>query len=74
MTELRISGWRPGMRKLSLTSLLRERLGLSLRDAKAAVDLVLEGREAHLHVPDEADCERLIAEIADLGAIAELKS
>ena len=73
MTTVRLTGWQPGMQKISLTRLLESRLALSRSVAKGAVDDVLEGHEASLPVPDGVNADSLVTEIRELGAICEIR-
>lgn len=72
MTAIKLTGWHPGLRKISLTKLLQGELGISVATAKAAVDDLLDGREVLLQVPDQADTHRLVTEIRELGATCQL--
>ena len=71
MTILRLTGWRPGLRKVSLTKLLQEKANMSVSDAKHAVDVVLEGGEVRVEVPSGTDATALLASIRALGAECE---
>ena len=39
---VRVTGWRPGLRKVSLDRLLHERFGMSMHQAKSTVDRILD--------------------------------
>ena len=68
MTKVRRTGWREGMRKISLTKFLQAELGLSLAASKQVVDDVLEGRLVLLDIPLEKDANALAHAIRELGA------
>jgi hypothetical protein len=72
MIEFRveITGWREGLRKVSLTTLLHEHAGLSLVEAKACTGRVLDGRLVALSVPSQEAADNLAARLRELGAIA----
>ncbi len=43
MTRVTIAGWKEGLNKVQLNHLLRRHAGYGLREAKRAVDQLLEG-------------------------------
>ena len=68
MITVRVTGWRPGMRKISLTKLIQESAGTELGLAKDMVDGLLDGRPFALRFEDE-DRARFFADRAEeLGA------
>jgi hypothetical protein len=71
--RLKITDWREGMRKIPLTKLLQAKLDLPLRNAKAIVDGVLDGKQQIVDIPEGVDPERLLEEVRNLGADAELE-
>ena len=73
MSAIRISGWQPGMRKISVTKFLQEEVGLGVREAKAMVDVVLEGREVEIDLAPGDDADAVTASIRELGAICEVR-
>jgi len=68
MRNVRLTGWREGMRKISLTKFLQAELGLSLAASKQVVDDVLEGRQVLLDIPLAQDANELAQAIRKLGA------
>lgn len=74
MISVQISGWRPGFLKVSHTQLLQSRVSLSLSEAKSATDRVLVGDPVVVNVPSMAAAERLVSELAQLGAVAVISS
>lgn len=48
MATVRITGWRFGLRKVSMAQALQLQAQLSLSDAKGVTDAVLEGRTIEL--------------------------
>ena len=70
MPIVTVSGWVPGLRKISLTKLLQLSGGKDLGEAKAMVDALLEGRPFEINFHDE-DAARTFADQArTLGAQA----
>lgn len=67
MSKVRLSGWRPGLEKVDLNGLLRERAGLSLSSAKSAVDEILEGLPVDLNFPTREAAEAFGSEARRLG-------
>ena len=68
--RVRITGWRPGLEKISMTQALREHLGLGMAEAKGCTDRVLDGKELVLHAPDRETAVALAAALEQLGANA----
>ena len=72
MAKVVFKGWRVGMRKIPFTMLLRQRAGLSLKQARDIKTKVLDNEEVVIFV-DNIEIARTIAVEADkLGVIAEL--
>lgn len=72
MTTIRLTGWSPGMKKISLTKLIQSQAELSVSAAKHAVDQVLEGHAVSLQLPDHIDAQAMAAEMTELGAKCEI--
>ena len=66
MSQALIWVWRPGFQKVAMNHLFRAKAGLRLREAKAAVDDILEERPVVCQVRD-AETFRLAAQ--QLGAV-----
>jgi len=73
MAVLVFSGWRPGLRKISLTNLLHSRATIPLAAAKQHVDDILDGQEVRISLAD-LDTAAGIARAANaLGAVVALE-
>lgn len=72
MSFIRISGWRPGFQKVSHTQLLQRALQMSLAEAKATTDRVLSCEPVELRLPSREDGSRLVQQLRELGALAEV--
>jgi ribosomal protein L7/L12 len=73
MRKLKIVGWREGLLKVSMVNVLREHLSLTLRDAKATVDAVVDGETVSFTLDDGIDAGALREELERIGAIVELE-
>jgi hypothetical protein len=71
--RLRITGWREGLRKISLAKLLQKETALSLRSARAVVHGVMDDIEQLVEIPDGVDASALLEAVRGLGAEAELE-
>jgi ribosomal protein L7/L12 len=69
---LRITGWKPGLRKVSMTKVLRRSAGLDLAAAKRLTDRVLDGEVVELRFRDGDAARKCAVELEALGAIAEV--
>jgi len=72
-----ISGWRDGIKKISCTHLLRDRLGIGLAAAKAYTDQVLDGErvtvaleplDAAIQLADDLNALGMVARVLDHAA------
>lgn len=68
MPIVRVSGWEPGMRKISLTKLVQEGSGQSLAQAKAMVDQLLEGQPFEVGFDNEGAARSFADHATKLGA------
>jgi ribosomal protein L7/L12 len=68
MSKVVLTGWKAGLKKVSLTTLLREQAALSLADAKHRVDALLTGDEVILEIAGLDKAEELLDAAKALGA------
>ena len=71
MAIVEITGWRPGLLKVSCTQTLRAVAGLGLAEAKAITDGVLRNEPQRVQVPD-TEAHQLAFSLRELGATAEV--
>lgn len=72
MKRVLITGWVPGFNKIETNKLLRSHLGYNLREAKDAVDAILEGTLVEFDLPDDQAVE-VCAELQKLNAICRIE-
>ncbi|WP_143029287.1 hypothetical protein [Rhodoferax sp. OV413] len=73
MTQtVEIAGWTVGMQKVSCTELLRESLGIGLRDAKQLTDAILVGAKPKVSVNSAVAAAELVRKLGTIGVIASL--
>ena len=72
MYRIVFTDWKDDLKKVSLTRLLKEVAGLSLGEAKKAVDALLSGEEFFIETPSEAITKKLKSEAIKLGAICKM--
>lgn len=72
MHTVEVLRWEPGFMKISHTELLRDTCGLTLVEAKAATDALLEGSVVSVHVATAAEAELLVKRLAKVGAIGRV--
>jgi hypothetical protein len=65
---IELVGWRPGLKKISLTRLLQRDCGFSLRIAKAAVDSLLEGQRVKVTLLPSVAPELFLEQASKVGA------
>jgi hypothetical protein len=73
MGRVRITGWRAGLKKVSMTKAIRLHGGLNLALAKNCTDSVLDGKTVVVDVPTLNDAHVLVDELIALGAVAEVE-
>jgi ribosomal protein L7/L12 len=67
--ELVITGWRPGVKTISLMDALRKYGGMGLKQAKQEVDGLLAGKHIHLSGLDGEVIVKARAELEALGCV-----
>lgn len=73
MPEVVITGWRPGLLKVSMATTIRDHTELDLAESKRVTDRVLDGESVVLASLSAAAAESLAAELVMLGAIAVVR-
>ena len=73
MTKIRLTGWKIGMQKISMTKILQNRIGLPLPTAKRLVDDLLEGRSPSIDLPLGCDAHDLVVVMRGLGAVCDIE-
>ena len=67
--QLVITGWKPGIKRISLLDLVRQHNHWGLKAGKEAVDGLLDGKEIVIECKDEAQYFAVRQEVERLGAI-----
>ena len=73
MKKIIFTGSNVGFKKVSFNRLLRSELGLSLSDAKNAVDSILDEKEVVIEVESQQLAEKILYEASELNAIVKLE-
>ncbi len=68
MHTVKVSGWVPGLKKISLTKLLQLSTCKDLAEAKGMVDALLEGGSFELHFVDKEAARAFVNQAKILGA------
>ncbi len=71
VAAVKIMGWSEGARKVSAVTVLKETTQLGLIGAKAAIDAVLEGREAEVIPRKGVEARELCAKLEEVGFTAK---
>ncbi len=71
MKTIAMTGWQEGMRKVSLTKLQVELLGLSLKESKKNVDTLLEGETIKIETNSSATAEEFVREAKKIGVLCK---
>ncbi len=69
-----ITGWREGLRKISMTQSLQAHAGLGVAAAKVVTDRVLDGQTVAVTLLDAATAAALARELDALGATCHVES
>lgn len=67
-----ITGWEAGFLKVSHSKLLQETAAMSLSEAKAATDSVLEGTPVSISTATEVEAQDLVMRLHQLKAVAHV--
>jgi hypothetical protein len=67
-----LTGWSPGLRKISLSDLLRGDAGYSLKSAKSAVDQLLDNEPVSVDFPSREAAVSFLQRAVELGALGHL--
>jgi hypothetical protein len=62
-----MKGWKQGLQKVSLSKLQVDILNMPLKEAKANVDALLDGREVAFEIGDEAIAKKFFSEAQLMG-------
>lgn len=74
MSVLKITGWRKGLKKIAMTNLLKDGLGISLAEAKGMTGDVLDGKVIFITVDDGPAAKNLASELSEIGAIVKIEN
>ena len=66
MRTILLTGWKEGIKKVSLTLLLHEHANYSLSEAKAVTDAVINNRVVRLELTDE-QFSRVMSKLGEIG-------
>ncbi len=72
MAKVILIDWDTGMKKVSLTTIQQDMLGIGLKVAKENVDLLLAGHRVSIDVPDHNLAIAFKAKIENIGVVCEL--
>ncbi len=70
-STVRLLNWSPGLKKVSLTKLIRQAADMPLDDAHDAVNRLLAGKVVKITFPSEEGARQFAHEVRALGADAE---
>lgn len=73
MARVVLTGWVPGLRKVSLAKLLQQEAGLPPATAKDCVDRCLARERVTIEMPSAASASRLVVAANALGALSEVE-
>lgn len=68
-----MESWRYGLKKISLTNLQRQMLGIRLKEAKDNTDALLDGKQITLEIEDQMTAEKFANEIEKIGVNCTIK-
>ena len=74
MPKLKITGWRYGLQKITMTKTLQAKLSLGLREAKQCTDNVLDGKIVSFEIDDLAAAKELADALENIGVIVEVEA
>jgi len=72
MSKVYFTGWQSGFQKVQFNALLRERLGMSLSEAKILVDKLLSNESVLVTTLNVGEATYLLTQAQALGVVGEL--
>lgn len=72
MTELRVTGWQAGAKKIAAAESFQKHTDFGLKQAKSFVDECLEGKEVHIQFDSVAPALNLAKELEEFGFICSV--
>lgn len=67
MKKIVLCGWKAGLKKVSLTLLLRDKASYSLREAKGITDALIAGKPVTIELSDNV--ESILSALTNLGVV-----
>ncbi|WP_430967047.1 hypothetical protein [Spongiimicrobium sp. 2-473A-2-J] len=71
--KVKLTGWKEGMQKVSLTKLQITYFQMSLKEAKTNVDKLLDGEDICLQVESKEKAQSFLKEVEQIGVIYEIQ-
>ena len=68
MPKLKLTGWREGLKKISLTETLKQNTTLSVKEAKDCVDRLLDGEVVTVNLLPTVNPQELVKRVTGIGA------
>jgi ribosomal protein L7/L12 len=73
MSNLIITGWKPGLNKIELTKIIRRYTRLGLAESKHTTDQVLEKKLVFFKDIDLDIAESFLNDLTEVGAVVEIE-
>lgn len=74
MKEIILTSWKPGLNKVALSKLLRDDAGLSLGEAKQAVDALLDDESVVIAIESDECADSVLKKAIEFGALGTYKT
>ena len=72
MVKVLFKGFVYGLQKISLTKLIRQEAGLSLKEAKSKTDALINGGDFVIETESVEKAEELVREATAIGTVCEI--
>lgn len=73
MNTIIVTGWNPGLDKISLTKIIRKHTGLGLAEGKQCTDQILDKQPVSFEKLSKSTAEVFLTELRGIGAVGEIK-
>jgi ribosomal protein L7/L12 len=73
MSKVIITGWNPGLKKVSLTKVIRRHTGFGLARGKQCTDEILENKSVVFRNLERSTAERLLEDASECGAVGKIE-
>jgi len=73
VSTVKLKGWKPGLKKVSLSKVIRKHTGYSLVEGKRCTDYLLAHKEVVISNLSKPAAKELLKEVIEIGCVATIE-